>query len=73
MAPEETKMTSVPDLTSSAICSVMAPMRQRDTWPSPLVRTDVPALIMTRRAVRNTDLDAGSLAGGECTMIALIG
>ena len=65
-------MTSVPALTSSAICSVMAPMRERDTWPFSLVSTEVPALIMTRRAVRNTDLDAGSSVG-VCAMIALLG
>jgi len=70
VAPEETKITSIPDLTSSAICSVIAPMRERDTWPFSLVRTDVPALIITRRVVRKTDRDAGSLAGGVCTMIA---
>lgn len=62
-------MTSTPLLTSSDICSVMAPIRDRDTWPFSLVRTEVPAFTTTRRAVRKMDREAGSFRLGIVTVL----
>ena len=72
-------MTSTPSLTNSAICSVMAPMRVRDTCPVEFVRTDVPALMRTRRASRRAERDAGSVCdivgvcvGAVCILFCLL-
>jgi len=73
VAPLDTKITWTPSLTSSEICSTIAPMRVRDTWPFSFVRTDVPALTTIRRAVRRTALEGSSLEGGDCAMIMIFG
>ena len=73
-APLETKITSTPSLTSSPICSAMAPTRVKDGRPSAFATTNVPALMHTRLARRKAAREGTSWeALGVVVLIPTLG